>query len=157
MAVGSCVSRDSLLCGVNKYSAGRDGRGQRQYRRRKTVFYDRAKPARRRMARSLRAAAGLVGFAVLGFLISGPMRAAEQEKPLRIGLATSISNQAIEIAAREARAQGIDVQLIEFNDWNTPNRAVAEKEIEANLFQHVPFLEFSIKNNGYALVPVAPA
>ncbi|MCP1846050.1 ABC-type metal ion transport system substrate-binding protein [Bradyrhizobium sp. USDA 4524] len=69
------------------------------------------------------------------------MKAAEQDKPLRIGLATNISNQAIEIAAREAKAQGLDVRLIEFNDWNTPNRAVAEKEIEANLFQHVPFLE----------------
>ncbi|WP_458159042.1 MetQ/NlpA family ABC transporter substrate-binding protein [Bradyrhizobium sp. 18BD] len=151
------VMRLARQSALRRLSAGRDGRGRHRYQRRKTVSYIRMKPARRRMARSLRAAAGLFGFALLGLLVSSSTKAADQDKPLRIGLATSISNQAIEIAAREAKAHGIDVQLTEFNDWNTPNRAVAEKEIEANLFQHVPFLEFSIKNNGYALVPVAPA
>lgn len=80
-----------------------------------------------------------------------------QEKPLRIGLATSISNQAAEVASREAKSQGLDVQLTEFNDWNTPNRAVAERELDANLFQHVPFLEFTNAQTGYGLVPVATA
>ncbi|MDH2384336.1 MetQ/NlpA family ABC transporter substrate-binding protein [Bradyrhizobium sp. CER78] len=97
-----------------------------------------------------------IGLALVGLRASvSPVSA--DERPLRIGLATSISNQAAEIAASEAKAQGLNVELIEFNDWNTPNRAVAEKEIDANLFQHVPFLEFSVKNAGYKLVPVAPA
>lgn len=80
-----------------------------------------------------------------------------QDAPLRIAMATSISNQAAEIAAREAEAAGLKVELIEFNDWNTPNTAVAEKEVDANLFQHVPFLEFTNARKGYNLVAVAPA
>ncbi len=67
-----------------------------------------------------RAAIGCALVASLTFAASA--RAAD--KPLRIGLASSISNQAIEIAVKEAKAQGLDVNLIEFNDWNTPNRAV---------------------------------
>lgn len=82
---------------------------------------------------------------------------AEDKGPLRIALATSISNQAAEVAAREAEAQGLKVELIEFNDWNTPNMAVADRQVDANLFQHVPFLEFTNKAKGYDLVPVAPA
>jgi D-methionine transport system substrate-binding protein len=98
----------------------------------------------------------ILGIVVIG-LIAGGTIARGDDKPLTIGLATSISNQAAEIAAKEAKAQGLDVRLIEFSDWNTPNRAVAEKEIDANLFQHRPFLEFSIAQKGYTLVPIGVA
>lgn len=82
---------------------------------------------------------------------------AQETKPLRIALATSISNQAAEIAAEEAEAEGLKVELIEFNDWNTPNRAVADREADANLFQHIPYLEFTNANTGNDLVAIAPA
>lgn len=82
---------------------------------------------------------------------------AQEERPLRIALATSISNQAVEIAAREAEAEGMKVELIEFSDWNTPNTAVADREADANLFQHVPYLEFTNANTGNGLVAIAPA
>lgn len=95
-----------------------------------------------------------VAGAVAG-LAAGPVLA--QERPLRLGLATSVSNQAAEIAAREATARGLPVTTIEFNDWNTPNRALADREIELNLFQHVPFLEFTKARTGYDLVPVGIA
>lgn len=84
-------------------------------------------------------------------------QAGAQEKPLRLGLATSVSNQAAEIAAKEARAQGLAVETIEFNDWNTPNRALNDREIDLNLFQHVPFLEFTKAQTGYDLVPLGIA
>lgn len=77
--------------------------------------------------------------------------------PLRIALATSVSNQAIEAAAGEARAGGLEVKLTEFSDWVTPNRAVAAGEQDANLFQHRPYLDFTNRQAGWNLVPVAPA
>ena len=52
-----------------------------------------------------------------------PLHAAD--KPLRIGLGTSIGNKAVEIAAQQARKQGLEVELVEFSDWRTPNTAVA--------------------------------
>ncbi|MCX8997275.1 MetQ/NlpA family ABC transporter substrate-binding protein [Rhizobiaceae bacterium BDR2-2] len=97
------------------------------------------------------------GIAAMVPMAAGPLSAQSDEAPLRIALATSISNQAAEIAASEAEAQGLKVELIEFNDWNTPNMAVADKEVDANLFQHIPFLEFTNHNRGYDLVAVAPA
>lgn len=82
---------------------------------------------------------------------------AEDLPPLRIALATSISNEAAEVAAAEAEAKGLNVELIEFNDWNTPNTAVADGEVDANLFQHIPYLEFTNERSGRNLVAIAPA
>ena len=96
---------------------------------------------------------GLFLFAICLALPAG----AQQERPLRIALATSISNQAAEIAVREAEAEGMKVELIEFSDWNTPNTAVADREADANLFQHIPYLEFTNTNTGNGLIPIAPA
>lgn len=91
----------------------------------------------------------------LGGVAALPARA--QGGPLRIALATSISNQAIEAAAAEARAEGLEIRLTEFSDWVTPNRAVAQGEQDANLFQHRPYLDFVNAQSGWNLVPVAPA
>ncbi|MEB2844164.1 iron ABC transporter substrate-binding protein [Rhizobiales bacterium RZME27] len=93
----------------------------------------------------------------LTIAVTAPAVTAQETKPLRIALATSISNQAAEIAAEEAEAEGLKVELIEFNDWNTPNRAVADREVDANLFQHVPYLQFTNANTGNDLVAIAPA
>ncbi len=82
---------------------------------------------------------------------------AEDKGTLRIALATSISNQAAEIAVAEAIEQGLNVELVEFSDWNTPNTAVADKTVDANLFQHIPYLNYTNSNTGNGLVPVAPA
>ncbi len=82
---------------------------------------------------------------------------AEEKDTLRIALATSISNQAAEIAAAEAKEQGLNVELVEFSDWNTPNTAVADKTVDANLFQHIPYLNYTNSNTGNGLVAVAPA
>jgi len=38
---------------------------------------------------------------------------------------------------------GIDLQITEFTDYNTPNLALGDKEIDANFFQHVPYKRWS--------------
>lgn len=44
--------------------------------------------------------------------------------------------------------QGIDLQIIEYNDYVVPNTAVEEGSNDANFFQHAPYLEdFNAKNN----------
>jgi hypothetical protein len=48
------------------------------------------------------------------------------------------------------------VKIIEFTDWNTPNAALANKDIDVNYFQHIPFLENAKKQGGYNFVAIAP-
>lgn len=119
------------------------------------TFFSRPTPRRKTLAAFHRLIV-VIGYFLVGAFVAHPV-SAEEQRPLRIALATSISNQAAEIAAAEAQTEGMKVELIEFNDWNTPNTAVADREMDANLFQHIPYLDFTNANSGNDLVAIAPA
>lgn len=53
------------------------------------------------------------------------------------------------------KKEGIDLEVVEFNDYVQPNTALADKEIQANFFQHVPYLEKFNKEHKTDLVTVA--
>ncbi|MFU0782945.1 MAG: ABC-type metal ion transport system, periplasmic component/surface antigen [Thermoanaerobacterium thermosaccharolyticum] len=50
--------------------------------------------------------------------------------------------------------EGVDLEIKEFTDYVTPNTALADKQIDANFFQHVPYLEDFEKKNNMKLVPL---
>jgi D-methionine transport system substrate-binding protein len=93
--------------------------------------------------RSLLAAAALFPFA-----------ARAEDPPLKIGSPAGPFGDILAFAIERAHAQGLEVKKIEFTDWITPNEALAAGDIDANLFQHIPFLNAAIKARGYKLVPV---
>jgi len=51
--------------------------------------------------------------------------------------------------------EGYDLQIKEFTDYVTPNTALAEKSLDANFFQHVPYLENMNKEKNLGLIWVA--
>jgi len=55
-----------------------------------------------------------------------------------------------EIAARD----GLDISVVVFNDYLLPNAALDAGDLDANAFQHKPFLENQIKSRGYKITPV---
>jgi D-methionine transport system substrate-binding protein len=79
-----------------------------------------------------------------------------QEPPLKIDSPAGPFGDILGFAVQEAQKRGLNVKKIEFTDWITPNEALAAGEIDANLFQHIPFLNAAIKARGYKLVPIAP-
>ena len=46
---------------------------------------------------------------------------------------------------------GLDLEIKEFTDYSLPNRALVDGELDANYFQHLPFLESERENQGYEL------
>lgn len=50
---------------------------------------------------------------------------------------------------------GLHIKLVKFSDYVMPNEALNNGDIDANAFQHVPFLNAQIKSRGYKLIPVA--
>ena len=52
--------------------------------------------------------------------------------------------------------QGIDLQVTEYSDYVVPNTAVEEGDMDANYFQHTPYLDQFNEENGTHLVSVAP-
>ena len=39
----------------------------------------------------------------------------------------------------DLKEQGYDLEVVVMDDYNLPNRALADKEVDANFFQHIPF------------------
>lgn len=90
----------------------------------------------------------------LGLLLaSGIAQAAD--KPLKLGTTAAFAPP-LEVAVEEAAKQGLKVELVEFTDWNTPNITLANGDIDANYFQHTPFLENANKEGGFTLKVFAP-
>jgi D-methionine transport system substrate-binding protein len=50
---------------------------------------------------------------------------------------------------------GLEVELVQFTDYVTPNNVLAQKDIDLNAFQTKPYLAEEIKQRGYPLVAVA--
>jgi len=98
----------------------------------------------------------LIGAFGVALALSAAPASAADTPTLKIGTATSPQIEALKVAAREAKEQGLDVKIIEFTDWNTPNAALANKDIDVNYFQHIPFLENAKKQGGYNFVAIAP-
>jgi len=53
------------------------------------------------------------------------------------------------------KEKGIELEVKEFTDYVTPNTALNDKQIDANFFQHVPYLDEFNKEKGLNLVSVA--
>ncbi|WP_298925922.1 MetQ/NlpA family ABC transporter substrate-binding protein [uncultured Ramlibacter sp.] len=82
--------------------------------------------------------------------------ASAQALPLRIGVTPGAIADSIETAAQEARKQGLEVKVVEFTEWTGPNTALQAGDLDANYFQHLPFLENAVKDRGYKFAVVAP-
>lgn len=82
-------------------------------------------------------------------LISVVLSATALAVPLKIGVTPGAFADSIQAAAKEAKKQGLEVQVVEFSDWTTPNVALANKDLDANYFQHKAFLENVIKTQHY--------
>lgn len=54
-----------------------------------------------------------------------------------------------------AKSAGLDLQVKEFSDYVLPNTATEQGQVDANFFQHKPYLDDFNKKNGTHLVPVA--
>ncbi|AIG63731.1 methionine ABC transporter substrate-binding protein [Corynebacterium atypicum] len=59
--------------------------------------------------------------------------------PIRIGT-TDGQKEAWRVFEDKAKAEGIELDIQEFGDFNTPNDALAQGALDVNLFQHLKFL-----------------
>ncbi|MFS7004682.1 MetQ/NlpA family ABC transporter substrate-binding protein [Carnobacterium maltaromaticum] len=79
---------------------------------------------------------------------------ADKVEKVKIGV---VSESAIEIwkdVAKRLKDQNIDLEVVEFTDYNQPNIALKNGDIDLNAFQHVAFLEDFNKNNDADLTPI---
>lgn len=72
-------------------------------------------------------------------------------QPLKIGVVPGIFADSVEVAAKEAKQQGLDVQVIEFTDWATPNVALDAGDIDLNYYQNSNYLANAVRDKGFKI------
>ncbi|HTG68258.1 MAG TPA: MetQ/NlpA family ABC transporter substrate-binding protein [Candidatus Udaeobacter sp.] len=77
------------------------------------------------------------------------------EVTLKVGASPVPHAKLLEVVKPMLKEQGVNLEIIEFNDYVQPNTQLYEKQIDANFFQHMPYLEQFNKDKGYDLVSVA--
>ena len=63
------------------------------------------------------------------------------EKVVKVGASPVPHAEILEVIKPELAKEGIKLEIVEFNDYVQPNLATNDKEIDANFFQHEPYLK----------------
>ncbi|OXB92869.1 MetQ/NlpA family ABC transporter substrate-binding protein [Parageobacillus galactosidasius] len=71
---------------------------------------------------------------------------------LVVGASNVPHAEILEKAQPILKEKGIDLKIVKFQDYVLPNKVLADKEIDANYFQHIPYLEAQKKEHGYDFV-----
>jgi D-methionine transport system substrate-binding protein len=73
-------------------------------------------------------------------------------KTIVIGASPTPHEVILKEAAKILKDRGYDLQIKEFSDYVLPNTALADKELDANYFQHQPYLDQFNKEKGTTIV-----
>lgn len=71
---------------------------------------------------------------------------------LKIGASNTPHAIILEKAAPLLKEKGIELDIQKYQDYVLPNKDLESSEIDANYFQHIPYLEQQIADNGYDFV-----
>lgn len=74
-----------------------------------------------------------------------------QETTLKVGIMGGEDEAVWAVVAEQAKPLGLTIETVIFNDYTQPNEALSRKEIDANAFQHGPYLEAQIASQGYEI------
>jgi len=73
---------------------------------------------------------------------------------IKVGATPEPHAKILEFVKEKLAAEGVNLEVIVFNDYVQPNVQVYEKQLDANFFQHVPYLDEFNAEKGYDLVKV---
>ncbi len=79
----------------------------------------------------------------------------KSKEGLRVAATPVPHAQMLEFVKPQLKEEGIDLVIIVTENYNMPNRALADHEIDANFFQHIPFLEEQIRQFHYEIESLA--
>ncbi len=82
------------------------------------------------------------------------LNAARAEEPFRVGVMAGDGEVLMEQVAIQAKALGLPLRVVAFSDYLLPNEALDHGDLDANAFQHQPYLDNQVKTRGYHIVPV---
>ncbi|MDR7868870.1 MAG: MetQ/NlpA family ABC transporter substrate-binding protein [Sporomusaceae bacterium] len=77
-----------------------------------------------------------------------------KKKSIKVGVTAGPHAEIMETVKKLAAKDGLEIQIVEFSDYMTPNIALSQGDIDANSYQHQPFLDNQIKDRKYDIVAI---
>jgi D-methionine transport system substrate-binding protein len=91
---------------------------------------------------------------LLGLAFALSSEAIHAQDTVRIGVTAGPHAQIAEVARTVAARDGLVLQIVEFQDYIQPNAALDAGDLQANSYQHRPFLQSQIQARGYKITAV---
>lgn len=99
--------------------------------------------------------AGLAGCGATGATSGSEGSASSGDKTIKVGASPSPHAEILNAAKDVLAEEGWTLEVVEYSDYVQPNVALANGELDANYFQHLPYLENYNAENGTDLVAAA--
>lgn len=80
----------------------------------------------------------------------------KEEVTLKVASLIPPMTEILDLVKPKLAKEGINLEMVVLGDNVQPNTALAAKEVDANFFQHVPYMEEFNRNNDAELVPIVP-
>lgn len=105
----------------------------------------------------------LIGLLLIAFILVGcTSNADKKEEPtpsttnqvvkLKVGASITPHAEILKEASAALKEKGVELEIVEFTDYVLPNLGVDDKSLDANYFQHQPYLDNFNKEHGINLV-----
>ncbi|MEK3997326.1 MetQ/NlpA family ABC transporter substrate-binding protein [Psychrobacillus sp. FSL K6-2365] len=80
----------------------------------------------------------------------------QEEVTLKVASLIPPMTEILELVKPKLAEESINLEIVVLSDNVQPNSALAANEVDANFFQHVPYMEQFNRNNDAELVPIVP-
>jgi len=92
----------------------------------------------------------MVALSIFALGCSGNGGKKDDPKHIIVGVETGPEYVIAEVAKKVAKEKyGLEVELVQFNDYVMPNEALLQGDIDVNAFQNKPYLDVQSKQRGY--------
>ncbi|GEN22332.1 lipoprotein [Halomonas cupida] len=92
----------------------------------------------------------LIGALALSTLSLSIGQALAHEHHIKVGTVAGPETDVMQVAADIAEEKfGLEVEIIEFTDYVTPNAALADGSLDANAYQHEPYMNAMVRDRGF--------
>jgi D-methionine transport system substrate-binding protein len=93
----------------------------------------------------------IAGLGLAAGLVSAPAMAEDQ---IKMGVTAGPHAEIMEQVKKLLEKDGVQMKVVEFTDYIQPNAALSAGDLDANSYQHQPYLDAQIKDRGYKFVSV---
>lgn len=121
---------------------------------------------KKRIGKSRKIWSGIIGAALIMGMLSGcgagknntetdSESASKEDKVIKVGACVTPHSEILEVIKDNLAEEGYQLEIVQYNDYVLPNTSLESGELDANYFQHQPYLDNFNEENGTHIVSVA--